>query len=105
MRHCYAALSVELPICVAVRYPTLRICGYMARKARPAEEKILCRSPIVSALQISPCYPKGKRGDSQEGGKPQVVYPLVRPRGVSAVPFASQAANPNTGNSHPRFTI
>ena len=104
MRHCYAALSVELPICVAVRYPTLRICGYMARKARPAEEKILCRSPIVSALQISPCYPKGKRGDSQEGGKPQVVYPLVPLSGrQDSLRFAS--GNPNTGNSHPRFTI
>ena len=35
---------------------------------------------------------QGKRGDSQEGGKPQVVYPLVRPRGVSAISLASQAA-------------
>ena len=75
MRHCYAALSVELPICVAVRYPTLRICGYMARKARPAEEKILCRSPIVSALQISPCYPKGK-GVIHKRVETAGVYPL-----------------------------
>ena len=35
---------------------------------------------------------QGKRGDLQEGGKPQVVYPLVRPRGVSAISLASQAA-------------
>ena len=32
----------------------------------PTVEKILCRSLIVSALQISPCSPKGKR-ESQEG--------------------------------------
>ena len=35
-------------------------------KCVPTVEKILCRSLIVSALQISPCYPKGKR-ESQEG--------------------------------------
>ena len=29
VRHCYAAPSVELPVCVAERYLTLRIRGYM----------------------------------------------------------------------------
>ena len=46
------------------------------------------RSPVSGLRQAI----QGKRGDSQEGGKPQVVYPLVRPRGVSAISLASQAA-------------
>ena len=37
----------------------------------PTEEKILCRSFIVSVLQISQCYPKGK-GVKIRGWKPQV---------------------------------
>ena len=41
----------------------------------------------VYHLHPSPC---GKRGDSQEGGKPQVVYPLVRPpRAAATFPHAA----------------
>ena len=58
-----------------------------------AEEKILCRSLFSTLTQSTVCTQgSGKRGDSQEGGKPQVVYPLVRPRDVSAISLASQAA-------------
>ena len=39
----------------------------------------------VSTLQISPC-PLREKGRKSEGGKPQVVYPLVRPPRVAALP-------------------
>ena len=61
----------------------------------PTEEKILCRSHFSERSPVSGLRQaiQGKRGDSQEGGKPQVVYPLVRPRGVSAfLRFATDAA-------------
>ena len=67
VRHCYAAPSVESPICVAVRKQLehLRL-GNGRPLAAPTEDEQYGRSPIVSALQISPCSPKGKR-ESQEG--------------------------------------
>ena len=47
---------------------------------------VTCRQSVPDPLR--------EKGRKSEGGKPQVVYPLVRPRGVSAVPFASQAKSP-----------
>ena len=51
----------EQPICVAVRYLTLRICGYMARKARPCGRKNPLPFPCftaVAVLRFSPCPPR-----------------------------------------------
>ena len=60
----------------------------------PTVEKILCRSLFSEQSHVGNLRQtlQGKRGDSQEGGKPQVVYPLVRPRGVSARSRAPQSA-------------
>ncbi len=55
-----------------------------------------CRSPISQRSHVGNLRQtlQGKRGDLQEGGKPQVVYPLVRPRGVSALPAAGRGKSP-----------
>ena len=55
-----------------------------------------CRSPISQRSHVGNLRQtlQGKRGDLQEGGKPQVVYPLVRPRGVSALPAARRGKSP-----------
>ena len=106
MRHCYAALSVELPICVAVRYPTLRICGYMARKARPAEEKILCRSPISQRSHVGNLRQtiQGK-GVIHKRVETAGVYPLVRPRGVSALPAEVQRKTLRPSGANPPAAV
>ena len=94
MRHCYAAPSVELPLCVAAKYLTLRIGKEMgAHCAPPTVIKILCRSPISERSPLSDfrqAIPK-ERGDSQEGGN-LGVYPLV-PLPGRQDSFASQATN------------
>ena len=45
----------------------------------PTVEKLLCRSLFSERSHVGNLRQtlQGKRGDSQEGGKPQVVYPLV----------------------------
>ena len=43
----------EQPTCVAVRYLTLRIRRYMARKARPCGRKKLCRSLFSKRSPVS----------------------------------------------------
>ena len=58
-----AAPSVDLTACVAVIYPTLRICGYMDAQSTSCGRKILCRSLIVSVLNNHRAL-SGK-GDSQ----------------------------------------
>ena len=44
---------VKQPTCVAVRYLTLRIRRYMARKARPCGRKNLCRSLFSKRSPVS----------------------------------------------------
>ena len=58
----------------------------------PTEEKILCRSFISQFCKFRRAI-KGK-GVIHKRVETAGVYPLVRPRGVSAVPFASQAKSP-----------
>ena len=55
-------------------------------------EKILCRSPISQRSHVGNLRQtiQGK-GVIHKRVETAGVYPLVRPRGVSAVPFASQA--------------
>ena len=72
----------EQPICVAVRYLTLRIGGYTARKARPCGRKNPLPFPCfaaVAVLRFSPCPPR-------ETGVKRVetagVYPLAPPAWV-----------------------
>ena len=74
-------------------YLTLRICGYMARKARPCGRKnplpfsFSKRSPISGLRQTL----QGK-GGIHKRVETAGVYPLVRPRGVSANPPPRGAA-------------
>ena len=90
----------EQPVCVAARYPTLRICGYMARKARPCGRinplpfSFSKRSPISGLRQTL----QGK-GVIHKRVETAGVYPLVRPRGVSAVAAAQppQFSQPKIG--------
>ena len=93
-RHCYADLCEELPICVAEKYPTLRIRGYMSARSASLRKKNSSAVPLLRSGHMSAicAVPSKEMGDSQEG-RNLGVYPLVRPRGVSAVPFASKAKN------------
>ena len=64
-RHCYADLCEELPICVAERYPTLRICGYMSARSASLRNKNssavpLLRSGHMSAICAVPSKGKGE---------------------------------------------
>ena len=59
---------------------------------RPTEEKILCRSPIVSVLNYRRAL-QGK-GVIHKRVETAGVYPLVRPRGVSALPAEVQRKTP-----------
>ena len=81
-------------------YLTLRICGYMARNARPCGRKnplpfsFSKRSPISGLRQTL----QGK-GVIHKRVETAGVYPLVRPRGVSAVAAAQppQFSQPKIG--------
>ena len=80
----------DKPTCVAERYLALRTgrkmgghIGPPLRKKKSSAVSLISQRSHVGNLRQTL---QGKRGDSQEGGKPQVVYPLVRPRGVSALP-------------------
>ena len=64
-RHCYAAPCEELPICVAERYPTLRICLGMGAHCAPIRKKKssavpLLRSGHMSAICAVPSKGKGE---------------------------------------------
>ena len=90
----------EQPVCVAARYLTLRICGYMARNARPCGRinplpfSFSKRSPISGLRQTL----QGKEVIHKRV-ETAGVYPLVRPRGVSAVAAAQppQFSQPKIG--------
>ena len=94
---CCAALSCrtlrkENHLCSSTVSDTANMRIHERSQAVSAEEKILCRSPFaaVTCRQSAPDYPKGN-GEKIRGVETLVSIPLVRPRGVSAVPFASQA--------------
>ena len=84
---------VDSPTYAAQRYLTLcigremgRHIGLPLRNGNPTAVPLF-HAYAVYHLHPSPC---GKRGDSQEGGKPQVVYPLVRPpRAAATFPHAA----------------
>ena len=83
------------PTCVAVRYPTLRIGGHESTLCVPAVEKILCRSPISQRSHVGNLRQtlQGK-GVIHKRVETVGVYPLVRPRGVSALPAEVQRKPP-----------
>ena len=113
-QHLRIRRSVQFILAGAVRYNVPRICAALLCRAlrrvnrlcsstvsgtanmsrhgstlcSPTVDKLLCRSLFSERSHVGNLRQtlQRKRGDSQEGGKPQVVYPLVRPRGVSARP-------------------
>ena len=93
-RHCYADLCVELPICVAERYPTLRICLGMGAHCAPLRKKKSSavppfRSGHMSAICARP-FPK-------EVGVKRVetlVSTLLPRRGARRIPAESQRKTP-----------
>ena len=88
-------------LCSRTLSDTANMSRHGSTLCSPTVEKLLCRSLFSERSHVGNLRQtlQRKRGDSQEGGKPQVVYPLVRPRGVSAVPFASQAKSPQKRKS------
>jgi len=60
---------------------------------------ILQRSPVSGLRQTKKQKEVGVKRVETIG-----VYPLAPPRGAATFP-PSAGGNPNTGNSHPRFTI
>ena len=98
---CCAALSCrtlrkEKTTCVAVRYLILRICGYMSgRGPSLRKKKSSCRS-LSQRSHVGNLRQTTKKKNIQRKGKIRgegnlVPILLDAPRGVSAVPFASQA--------------
>ena len=94
---CCAALSCRTPrkenhLCSSTVSDTANMRIHERSQVVSAEEKILCRSPFRSGHMSAICarLSQRKRGENQRV-ETLVSIPLVRPRGVSAVPFASQA--------------
>mgnify|MGYP000581540923 CR=1 FL=1 len=61
-------------LCSSMVSGTADSSGHGSTLCSPTVEKILCRSPTVSALWQADA--KRKRGDSQEGWKPWCFYPF-----------------------------
>ena len=83
-------------LCSSTVSGTANMSRHGSTPCSPTVEKLLCRSLFSERSHVGNLRQtlQGKRGDSQEGGKPQVVYPLVRPRGVSALPAAGRGKSP-----------
>ena len=93
-KNCAALLCRALRRVARMCSSTLSVnCEYFTKQTQEYPD---CRSPISERSHIGNLRQtlQGKRGDLQEGGKPQVVYPLVRPRGVSALPAAGRGKSP-----------
>ena len=80
-RHCYAAPCVELPTCVAERYPTLRICGYMSARSASLRKKNSSAVPLFTAVtcrQSAP-DPLREKGRFARGWKTVGCLPSCAP--------------------------
>ena len=90
MRHCYAAPSVELPVCVAVRYLTLRTgCERYGRK-NPLPYPFSERSHVGNLRQIRK---QGKGRSSKRKGNRRCPF-LFAPAAGAARFCRPQTANP-----------
>ena len=78
-------------LCSSTVSGTANMSRHGSTLCSPTVEEILCRSSIVSVLPSPPC-PQGK-GVIHKRVETAGVYPLVRPRGVSALPPPRDAAN------------
>ena len=64
-RHCYAAPCGELPTCVAERYPTLRICGYMSARSASLRKKKSSAVPMFRSGRRSPVCARLSKGKGE----------------------------------------
>ena len=77
------ALRRVARMCSSTVSGTANMSRHGSTLCSPTVEKLLCRSLFSERSHVGNLRQtlQGKRGDSQEGGKPQVVYPLVPPPG------------------------
>ncbi len=93
VRHCYAAPSVELPVCVAVRCLTLRTgCEKHGRK-NPLSYPISERSHIGNLRQIRK---QGKGRSSKRKGNRRCPFLFAHRRGYGVVPCRGRGSLPRS---------
>ena len=91
MRHCYAAPSVELPICVAVRYLTLRTgCEKHGRK-NPLPYLISERSHVGNLRQIRK---QGKGRSSKRKENRRLSFLFAPAAGAVTLPPSADGESP-----------
>ena len=79
-------------LCSSTVSGTANMSRHGSTLCSPTVDKLLCRSLFSERSHVGNLRQtlQRKRGDSQEGGKPQVVYPLVRPpRAAATFPHAA----------------
>ena len=91
MRHCYAAPSVELPICVAVRYLTLRKGGERYGRKNPLPFPFSQRSHVGNLRQIRK---QGKGRSSKRKENRRLSFLFAHRRGYGVVPAAGRGTFP-----------
>ena len=97
MRHCYAAPSVELPICVAVRYLTLRTgCEKHGRK-NPLPYLISERSHVGNLRQIRK-QGKGRSSKRKENRRLSFLFAPAVGTASSPPRGAARSRRPQTAN-------
>ena len=91
VRHCYAAPSVELPICVAVRYLTLRTgCEKHGRK-NPLPFLFSKRSHIGNLRQIRK---QGKGRSSKRKENSRLSFLFAPAAGAATLPPSADGESP-----------
>ena len=91
MRHCYAAPSVELPICVAVRYLTLRTgCERHGRK-NPLPYPFSKRSHVGNLHQIRK---QGKGRSSKRKENRRLSFLFAPAAGAATLPPSADGESP-----------
>ena len=84
----------EQPVCVAARYPTLRICGYMARNARPCGRKNSLPFSFSEQSPLSDFRQIRNKGNGIHKGGNLGVHPCAHRRGYGEPPSQRLAATP-----------
>ena len=85
-RHCYADLCEELPICVAEKYPTLRIRGYMSARSASLRKKKSSAVPLLRSGHMSAicAVPSKGKGEIRKRVENRRLSTLLCARAVSA---------------------
>ena len=97
MRHCYAAPSVELPICVAVRYLTLRKGGERYGRKNPLPFLFSQRSHVGNLRQIRK-QGKGRSSKRKENRRLSFLFAPAVGTASSPPRGAARSRRPQTAN-------